>query len=55
MAFLFEQDRGLLGQNKDPYPHLGPGVYDIKQDKKQRHGYAPFLSTDKRAKKNQLL
>jgi len=27
MAFLFEEDRGLTVV-KDPYPHLGPGVYD---------------------------
>lgn len=27
MAFLFEEDRGLTSF-KDPYPHLGPGVYE---------------------------
>ncbi|CAD8071620.1 unnamed protein product [Paramecium primaurelia] len=46
MAFLFEEDRGLT-QVKDPYPHLGPGVYQ-QPETQPRIAYAPFLSTGKR-------
>ncbi|CAD8119227.1 unnamed protein product [Paramecium sonneborni] len=46
MAFLFEEDRGLT-QTKDPYPHLGPGVYKIPENQ-AKTAYAPFLSTGKR-------
>ncbi|CAD8092784.1 unnamed protein product [Paramecium primaurelia] len=46
MAFLYEEDRGLT-QTKDPYPHLGPGVYQIPEHQ-TKTAYAPFLSTGKR-------
>ncbi|CAD8185804.1 unnamed protein product [Paramecium octaurelia] len=46
MAFLSEEDRGLT-QTKDPYPHLGPGVYQIP-DQQIKNSYAPFLTTGKR-------
>lgn len=46
MAFLFEENRGLT-EIKDPYPHLGPGVYQIPEHQ-IKTAYAPFLSTGKR-------
>lgn len=47
MAFLFEESRGLT-EIKDPYPHLGPGVYQPEVSNGGKHAYAPFGSTDKR-------
>lgn len=47
MAFLFEEDRGLTVV-KDPYPHLGPGVYNVNQEPHSKAAYAPFLCTGKR-------